>query len=230
MIKMELNEHLYEFYGILMGDGCISRYRNGQAMCHELRIDGNAVTDKDYYYKHVVPLITQITSREPKPRFRTDCKGIYIKFQHKEFALFLQSTLGFPVGKKGEITIKDFVLQDFNRLKHVLRGLFDTDGCIYFTKNNSDKRYYPILEITSYSFPLITQLKSALEKAGFTVKISHYQDSIKLHGKENLFKWMELIGTSHLDKRSKFDFWRKYGYCPKIDELGYKERLDVLGL
>lgn len=133
MIKMNQNEHLYEFYGILMGDGCISRYYN--AGC-----------------------------------------------------------------------------------------------CIYFTKNNSEERYYPILEITSYSFDLITQLKSALNLAGFNVKISHYQDFIKLHGKENLFKWMELIGTSHPDKRSKFEFWRKYDYCPKIDELGYKERLDALGL
>ena len=227
---MNQNEHLYEFYGILMGDGCISRYYSCNHLHHELRIDGNAITDVDYYYNYVVPLITKITGRVPKPRFRKDCKGMYITFQDKGFALFLHTYLEFPIGKKGNIIIKNEVLQDFEKLKHVLRGLFDTDGCIYFTKNNSEERYYPILEITSYSFDLITQLKSALTLAGFKVKISHYQDSIKLHGKENLFKWMELIGTSHPDKRSKFDFWRKYGYCPKIDELGYKERLDALGL
>tara|TARA_Y100000310_G_C19971871_1_gene485846 strand:- start:71 stop:508 length:438 start_codon:yes stop_codon:yes gene_type:complete len=144
--------------------------------------------------------------------------------------LFMNTFFHFPIGRKGNITIHDDVLQDFNKLKHVIRGLFDTDGSLYFTKNNSAVRYYPIIEISSHSFPLVIQLRNALESVGFIVRISHYKDSIKLHGKKNLLKWMELIGTSHSDKSSKFEFWKKYGYCPKIDELPYKERLKLLGL
>ena len=227
---MELNEQLYEFYGILMGDGCISRYRYKSKIRHEIRIDGHSITDAEYYHNYIVNLISKVIDKKPKPGFRKNCNAIYIHFHSKEFAEFLSKTFNFPFGKKGDITIKKEVLEDFNKLKHVLRGLFDTDGCLYFTKNNSKIRYYPIIEISSHSFPLILQLENALQKAGFVVKISHYKDSVKLHGKQNLLKWMELIGTSNPDKASKFDFWEKNGYCPKVDELSYKERLKALGL
>lgn len=227
---MKKDKKLYELYGILMGDGCISKYISSSKVHYEFRIDGNATTDFDYYHDYVVSLIEGVTGRRPKPRLRKDCHGIYITFHYKEFAFFLREHFNFPFGKKGSITIENSVYNDFNKLKHFLRGLFDTDGSLYFTKNNSEKRYYPIIEISTYSPPLLKQLKEALTRAGFSVKISHYKKSVKLHGKENLLKWMSVIGTSNQDKASKFAFWSKHGYCPKIDELNYKERLKLLGL
>src|SRR3989344_6155096 len=96
-----VDQHLYEFYGILMGDGCISKYTSSNKVHHEIRIDGNAITDADYYFDYLVPLITRITGRSPKPTFRKDCQGIYVRFNSKEFAGFLRTTLEFPFGKKG---------------------------------------------------------------------------------------------------------------------------------
>ncbi len=58
--------------------------------------------------------------------------------------------------------------------------------------------------------------------------ISHFQDSIKLHGRENLIKFMRLIGSNHPDKISKFDFWKRFGYCPRIDELNFEARVKAL--
>ncbi len=227
---MIVNADFYEFYGILLGDGCISRYVYRSKLHYEIRIDGSAFTDVDYYHVHVVDLLSRIVGKKPTPGFRKQCMGIYIHFCNPDLAIFLNNNFGFPFGKKGEIIIPDKILNDFEKLEHVLRGLFDTDGSLYFTKNNSEQRYYPIIEITTYSSGLLNQLKRALESAGFTVKINHRKDSVKLHGKKNLLKWMELIGTSHPDKASKFKYWRQYGYCPRNDELPYEERLDVVGL
>lgn len=226
---MKLDKDLYEFYGVLIGDGCISRYHYNSKIHYELRIDGNSLTDIDYYNQHLLKLISNLINKTPRVYFRKKFNGIYVHFRDKEFAFFLKEIFNFPFGKKGNIKIDDNILNDFEKLKYVLRGLFDTDGCIYFTKNNSKIRYYPIIEISSHSFNLINQLKEVLDAKGFTVKISHYKDSVKLHGKKNLLKWMKLIGTNHPDKASKFKFWTKYGYCPRIDELDYKERLEVLG-
>ncbi|MFH1276310.1 MAG: LAGLIDADG family homing endonuclease [Candidatus Woesearchaeota archaeon] len=221
-------EHLYEFYGILIGDGCISKYIYKSKIHYEIRIDGHAITDYDYYHDYLVNLISNVFDKRPKPGFRKQCLGIYIHFRSEQIASFLTKTFNFPYGKKGEIGIQKEIFEDFNKLKYVLRGLFDTDGCLYFTKNNSKLRSYPIIEISSHSTKLINQLKSALRSIGFIVKTSHYEDSIKLHGRKNLLKWMEIIGTSHPDKASKFEFWKKYGYCPRIDELDYKSRLKIL--
>jgi hypothetical protein len=230
--KYKLDKYMYEFYGILMGDGCISRYtlKYRSNPCYEIRIDGSSFTDVEYYYNHLVNLLSKVAKKVPKPYLRKQCNGICIHFRNKEFALFLNEKFDFPFGKKRNIKIKEEVLLNFDNLKHVIRGLFDTDGSLYFTKNNSEERYYPIIEITTYSSNLLNQLKTALISEGFIVKINHRKDSIKLHGKKNLLKWMEIIGTSHIDKASKFIFWKKYGHCPKIDELPYKERLKILGL
>lgn len=134
----------------------------------------------------------------------------------------------FPIGKKCNIELALFLKRKGNSLKYVLRGIFDTDGCLYFTKNNSDKRFYPIIELSSHSKPLLHQLTTILLSKGFSPIPSHNNDSIKLHGKKALKRWMDLIGTNHPDKFSKFRFWKKFGYCPKITELTHQDRLRLL--
>ncbi len=226
-IPTELTEELAEFIGILTGDGCISRYINDSRLRYEIRIDGNSLTDIDYYY-HIINLIFKITGRKTKSHFRKQFNGIFIHFYDKDLALLLNKSYDFPIGKKGNIGICLNIINDFTKLKYVLRGLFDTDGSLYFTKNNSKIRSYPIIEITSYSSKMLSQLYAILSSRGFTVKTNPHSHSVKLHGKKNLFKWMRYIGTSHPDKTSKFKFWLKFGHCLKLSELNYKERLNIL--
>lgn len=229
MIQFPINKEFYEFYGIMLGDGCISRYINQNREKFEFRIDGNSTTDLDYYKKFVQPLTSQIRNKNTKISFRKDCNGIFIRFHSKEFAQFLNKKFNFPIGKKGDIKLATFLEKDWKSLKYILRGIFDTDGCLYFTKNNSTMRSYPIIEISSHSKPLLHQLNNILLSKGFAPKFSHYNDSIKLHGKKALKRWIDLIGTNNPDKFSKFKFWQKFGYCPKINELNYQDRVKKLG-
>lgn len=227
----KINEAFAEFYGVLIGDGCISKYISYGNLHYEIRIDGNSVTDLDYYNTFLLNLIHKATGIYPKMRFRNDCNGIYIKFCSKSLAFFLNTKLGFPFGKKNEngLLISDKILSDTSLLRRTLRGLFDTDGSLYFTKNDRNKvRKYPILEISTRSPLLLSQLKIILDSMGFKTKIRHYKDAIKLHGKKNLLRWFELIGSNHPDKNSKFLFWKKFGYCPRIDELDYSHRIKAL--
>lgn len=190
---------------------------------------GNSLTDLHYYQNTLKRLIFNLTKRNPSITFRKDCNCIYIRFNSKEFALFLNKELNFPIGKKAQIKIHDSVMNDWNKAKFVLRGIFDTDGSLYFTKNDFyKKRKYPIIEIVSNSDILIKQLHSVLTSKGFIVKIGHYGKSIKLHGKKNLKAWMSLIGSSHIDKVSKYLFWQKYGECPTNGELSLDKRLKML--
>ena len=66
---MELNDDLSEFYGILLGDGCISKYKNDGRIRYAIRIDGNSMTDY-YYYKHLQSLIKNILDKEVKIKYR----------------------------------------------------------------------------------------------------------------------------------------------------------------
>ncbi len=225
MFKIDIN--LAEFYGILLGDGCICKHKSSTKTLYAIKIDGNSETDKDYY-KYLQKLIKKVTNRDVKINKRKVGKCIFITFCHKEFANFLHKELSFPYGKKNILKIPKIFKENKKMINHLLKGFFDTDGCIYFTKNNSKIRKYPIIELSTHNKELLEEFKKILTKKGFNVKISHYKDSVKLHGKKNVIKWMEEIGSNNIDKYSKYIFWKKYGYCPKITELSLKERLKLL--
>lgn len=226
--NFKIDKNLAEFYGILIGDGCISKFTSQGSVHHAIRIDGNSLTDIGYYNNHLKKLIEGIIQREVKVKFRKVGNCIFIMFEYRDFAVFLNNYLEFPFGKKGEISINKEFVKNQQFLIAILRELFDTDGCLYFTKNNSKNRSYPIIEISTHSSALVNQLYQFLCGLGFRVKISHFKDSVKLHGKDNLIKFMKFIGTNHPDKLSKFNYWRKFGYCPKIGELNFESRMEKL--
>lgn len=202
----KIDKSLAEFYGILLGDGCISKYKNHNKIVYAIRIDGNSITDKDYY-NYLQKLIYKITKREVKIKYRKNCNGIYIYFICKKLAEFLNKNLNFPYGKKGEIKIHNKIINNKDLLIHTLKGFFDTDGSIYHTKNNSKIRYYPIIELSTHSKSLMHQLKEILDKFGFNTVLSFYKDSVKLHGKTNLQKWIELIGSNNDYKLCRFSLF-----------------------
>lgn len=203
-----LDTNMAKLYGVLLGDGCISRFIHQNRTHHAIRIDGNSVTDRSYY-NYLQDLIFSITNKKIKIRYRKRKKAIYIMFENKELANFFHEELDFPFGKKTEIKIARKIIENQEFLKYVLRGFFDTDGCIYFTKNNSKIRYYPIIELSTHSSKLLYQLKNELEKLDFFIRISHFKDSVKLHGKKNVIKWMKEIGSSNPHKLGRFNAWKK---------------------
>jgi intein/homing endonuclease len=211
----ELNKELAEFYGILLGDGCISKFYSQNRNKEIIRIDGHG-TDDIEYYKYLQELIEKITNRRISVKRRNKKNAIFITFSNKEFSKFLNSKLNFPYGKKKGMVISDILLRK-DLINKVLRGLFDTDGSIYFTKNNwkRKRRTYPIIEISSHNDNLIDQLLKILKGLGFKPILSHYKDSIKLHGKKQVIKWMEEIGSNNPYKKSKYLIWEKHGEYKK---------------
>ncbi|MBN2454538.1 hypothetical protein JXB11_03250, partial [Candidatus Woesearchaeota archaeon] len=60
MLEFELNKQFYEFYGILMGDGCVSKYRDYE---RANRIDTVITGDKRYesnYYNYIKFLLGKL--------------------------------------------------------------------------------------------------------------------------------------------------------------------------
>jgi len=207
----EINRELSEFYGVLLGDGCMSKFNSQNREKEIIRIDGNSITDLEYY-NYLKKLIKKITGRDVNTGFRKNKNAIFITFHNKKFSNYLNSKLGFPYGKK-KGRIIPYELLDKNYIKYLLRGLFDTDGSIYFTKNNwkREGRTYPIIEISSHNDALIKQLLKVLEDLDFRPTLSFYNDSIKLHGKYNVKKWMDEIGSSNPHKLRRYLRWQKYG-------------------
>ena len=172
-------------------------------------ISGHSKLDRKFFIyckNNIKKLFKRNAYLKEKPRFNV----VELQFSNKSLLEFFEKKLNFPVGKKINLKIhKKIYSLGFDKLKHVIRGIFDTDGCFYLDKTPVG-RPYPCISIQMKAPFLINQLNDILIKKGF--KVYHYQradkyDRITLKGQIQLNKWMKEIGSSnpkHLRKICKY--------------------------
>lgn len=230
---------LAEICGIHAGDG----YLRNDNRRHELDISGS-LEEKGYYDSHVVPLFEKVFGLKIQGRY-FESRGTYgFVIRDKKVVNFMLS-LGFPNGYK-TLTVKapDFIMQSRNLdiIYRFIRGLFDTDGCLYFHKKagsnylklEKERHCYPKIHLTSCSEILILDLASLLKKTGFifrqeTGKRSKLNENIQyglsLYGYQNLENWMHNIGVKNTCKFSRFLVWQKFSFCPPNTTFGQRKQI-----
>tara|TARA_B100000315_G_C14568269_1_gene584103 strand:- start:571 stop:1302 length:732 start_codon:yes stop_codon:yes gene_type:complete len=217
---------LVEFIGIVLGDGNIHLEYNRVTIVGSL--------EDIYYYKyHVIPLIVELFNIIPKLKKRKDRNAYYIYFYSKPIIDFLINEIGLIRGNKKNAKIPLFILKNKKLYPPFLRGLFDTDGCLKFSKQSKSYNYYPRLELGFTPSTFSNQLKYLFEKLGFNYgKWSQGRKFVlliyQLSGTENLEKWMELISPKNPVHFSKYLFWDKFGYY--IPKSSLKSRIEALNL
>lgn len=214
-IRLVLNKNLCEFYGILMGDGCLSEFKENERIVRKrIIISGHKYLDKQYHENYIQNLI--------KDEFNLN-SYIYCSKRHNIRSLIITSRpffeilvkLGFPIGKKGQrLKIPDKLLKlSWELKKYIIRGIFDTDGCIIARKDENYR--YPCIIITSHSKPLINQLYKLQRNKGYPFWIVKNKSEIRMRGIKNVIKWMDDIGSSNKRHRFKYQYWRKNKILPK---------------
>ena len=124
----------------------------------------------------------------------------------KEICRFLLDDLKIITGKEKskKITIPKELISDWNLTRAVIRGIFDTDGTVFAAKKPGIDNY-PSIELTTISINLAEQVRTILNEKGFRVsniwsfiqKSNNLGYRFSLHGKENIRKWVQLIGFSN---------------------------------
>ncbi len=145
-------------------------YHNKKYRVSKLEFIGNAEEDYDYFEK-IYDFIYKLTGKKPSLKIRKQKggKAIRLIFYNKQFVQKLNS-MGLPLGKKTfTIKVPESML-DRGKMNLIIRGIFQADGCLYFSRSKKCKYpTYPRLEIKSSSPVLVSQLKSFLEKERFKV-------------------------------------------------------------
>lgn len=205
-------------FGILAGDGCLSKHINKKDRAfHFISITGNYYDDKPFFKTVVVPLINSLrkTKKETPVRERSNYGKIEINFCDKE--LFNKmNKLGFPIGKKGQQLIIPQTFYEKELVKYVVQGFFATDGSLVLTKNPN--KFYPRIEGTGISKNLISQVCDYLKEVGmigyfYKAKrnkiddkwgIRQQQYRFQFNGKSNLLLFNELVGFINPKHKQKF--------------------------
>jgi hypothetical protein len=222
--------NFYELIGVILGDGCIKYYPSHKV--YTLEITGDAKDDQEYFSK-LSKLITSITNKTPTVRISIDKKkrALRLELHSKKFLEFLLNDVGITNKKKSfnaEIPKKYL---EWKYSKHIIRGIFETDGSLYFSKSKKIKyTSYPRIEIKTSSKKLALQIFELLKQKAFKVqkRPSKTDKTIRVYlsGSEMLNKWLKEIGFSSMKKYSKYLFWKKFGYY--IPKTPYKKRMILI--
>jgi len=237
----KITPELAEICGIHVGDGYL---RDGGKRI-ELDISGHIGEDRNYYDTHVAPLFYNVFEIQPTLR-EFPARGTYgFVIRERKIVKYFHNFLIFPFGKKARIVrVPQIVMRtrDKETYGSFLRGLFDTDGCLTFQRRYGAyvpfKKYhnvYPRIILSTVSGGLAPDLGKVLEFLGIHYWIQTYESSNKkwarvfkiwMCGEKTLEKWMGEIGFKNPVQFTRYDIWKKLGFCPPNTTLD--ERVQML--
>lgn len=195
-----LNVALAEFMGVMIGDGCITKYQVSVAL--------SSLVDREYAAR-IIFLFNSLFSIQPNTAKRKSSNCTTITASSIELSEYLNS-LELPVGNKVKQnhTIPSWIRNDTELEKACLRGIFDTDGCIFQEKHViNDKLYcYSRMSFVSASESLRESIYDILILLGFTPKMRNNR-SVNLEKKQDIDEYFRRIGSSnpkHLQRFNNF--------------------------
>lgn len=182
--------------------------------CVHIRNHGN-VEEQDYYEK-IARFVLSEFSKSARIVVRDESKGQSLRLyvHSKDLVAHLLSVLELNPGPKAR-RIK--IPERFSRwsvAQHIIRGLFETDGSLYFSKINGVAKY-PRLDIKSSSLQLIHQVQDILRTQGFRTTRRKCGDScecVSLNGRSQLQRWVAEIGFSSEKNSTKYAIWKRLGF------------------
>jgi hypothetical protein len=200
-INTPLTADLAEFIGAYIGDGCGFKHPN----TGEIGIVGNAKLDRNYL-NNFIPKKISTFAKKCKICFyyRLIDNSMQLKVYSQEFHNLMIQRFRFPQGKKCyTVTIPPEVwYADDYILAKCLRGIFDTDGGVFFDRRKVYKKPYIRIAAQLESPNLIEQMYEGLIRLGVSATISK-KHNVQINGETNCKKFLEVVGFSNKRHLSK---------------------------
>lgn len=203
VIIPKYSKDLAEFFGIMIGDGGINN-------TWQANITVNAISDFEYS-KFIAILCQRLFNTTPAIRKRKKTNALVISLASTSVIDFLVLN-GLSRGNKLKqgLNIPKWILNKPLYEKACVRGLIDTDGCIFIHIHKVGGNIYKNigLTFTSYSQELIFQVATILDKFGIMPHINKRGTDIYLYQADSVLKYLKIFGTSNERIKSVYKKWR----------------------
>lgn len=177
------NKKFAEFVGILLGDGNL--YNNSiRVTLHK---------NERSYLNFVKYLIFDLFKINPREYLHQKSNTITLYLYNKNLSTLLLNE-GLQKGNKviNQIKIPGWIKENQKYSLMCLRGLIDTDGCVYYCKR--DKKKY--IKFTNRSENLIGDFLEIAQKNGLNFR-SAGKNNICLYRTEEITKYLKKVGFSN---------------------------------
>ena len=199
----KFSTNLAEFFGIMMGDGGINNL-------WQATITLNAVADASYA-KYISVLCKKLFGVIPAVRRRENSKTLVISIASISVVDFLVRN-GLSRGNKlrNGLQIPRWILKKKAYRIACLRGLVDTEGCLFVHTHRVAGRVYRNigLNFRSHSPELIFQMLSIFEECGIIPHITKRGTDIYLYQAKDVERYLKIFGTSNERISSVYKKWR----------------------
>ena len=182
---------LAEFIGIMMGDGGMTNY--------QVKIALHSVDDAEYasFVRTLISDLFDVTpATYPDPLYN----AVDIVVSRAQLVRFLQ-TCGLPVGNKLRhgLDIPAWITANAQYAVACVRGLVDTDGCVFTHQyvSNGKSYAYKKLCFTSASPALIASVSRIMSAVGLSPRISRKGREVRLDRKADVQRYFAEIGSSN---------------------------------
>ena len=203
VIFPKYSENLAEFFGIMMGDGGINND-------WQVNITVNAIADADYS-QHIYALFKKLFGIVPVVRKRKTTNALVITLSSTSAVDFLVSK-GLIRGNKlkNGLCIPRWILDKRSYRKFCVRGLVDTDGCMFVHTHRVKGKVYKNIGFmfTSHSPSLLFQVASILEEFSIMPHISKDGKDIYVYQADSVLRYLKVFGTSNNRIKSVYNKWR----------------------
>lgn len=196
------SEQLAECIGALAGDGHLSNY--------QVMLTTNALTDRQHalFFQELIRNLFGVESSLKKKRGQ---HAINVVVSSKSLVKFLHSQ-GLPIGNKlkNNLAIPPWVLSNKKYQKAFIRGLFDTDGCVYLDIHRRQDTIYKHIgwAITSHAPLLVQGIIAVLRGLSFSPSYRVTQRSVYLRRQEEIARYFSEIGTSNQKHYQRYHRFR----------------------
>jgi len=197
--KPRKSEELAEFIGIMLGDGGIA------AKGKQIHITLNYKDDAEYI-KYVCGLIEKLFKRKPGICERKS-DGVFVILVSSIDLIDYLVKLGLKKGNKIklQVDIPSWIKKNKNYSIACVRGLMDTDGCVFNHRYRVNKKFYNYTKVsfTSYSQPMRRSVSKILESLGIKSRLFSYRD-VRIDSQKDVENYFKLIGSSNQKHLKKY--------------------------
>lgn len=196
----ERSESLAELIGIMIGDGTMNRYQVSVAL--------SSIVDEEYS-KYVVCLFERLFDVTPAVAYRSgNCITITISSIRLTDFLHSHGVLRGDKISQG-LDIPSWIKENDAYMKACVRGMFDTDGCIYQEKHTYGKKsyVYPRWALVSASPALRTSLKYYFNQLSYIPKLRNNR-SVNLERLTDIVTYFTVIGSNNPKHLKR---WQEFG-------------------
>lgn len=222
MCCVEVTSEFCEFYGAMLGDGCIGIYQYGNRLPRHTVLLTGSMYDRDYYVFKIIPILNKLYGDCFWLRKKSNANALLLRSYQKTPYICLRK-FGFPTGKKHNLIIPPCFFQNTQYVKACIRGIFDTDGSVYLRyskkyKNHAKHYMYMNVQFKMTSPFLLRQIEVFLTTLGIVCN-NRYRDGtstvLRITDQKSVHRFFALIEPSNFHHQKRYLYWAQRDLNPR---------------